>query len=159
MREDNLAYTTEDMWLRQMPASWSSQRADEADNPWVERRTAGNRKKAWRYVFWVRPPLEAIGVDISMTAKDILGLEIKWSQGNLIPEYLTLVCGIFYDKRKWHWTTYFIKPAGQMPPFSERFFSSKKSELFAILTKQKKVNDVHLLRRERLSNLWFLRIS
>ena len=46
-----------------------------------------------------------------------------------------------------------------MPPFSERFFSSKKSELFAILTKQKKVNDVHLLRRERLSNLWFLRIS
>jgi hypothetical protein len=44
--------------------------------------------------------LEAIGFDISMTAKDILGLEIKWSQGNLIPEYLTLVCGIFYEKRK-----------------------------------------------------------
>ena len=44
--------------------------------------------------------MEAIGFDISMTAKDILGLEIKWSQGNLIPEYLTLVCGIFYDKRK-----------------------------------------------------------
>ena len=48
----------------------------------------------------VRPSLEAIGFDISMTAKEILGLEIKWSQGNLIPEYLTLVCGIFYKKSK-----------------------------------------------------------
>ena len=47
----------------------------------------------------VRPSLEAIGFDISMTAKELLGLDIKWSQGNLIPEYLTLVCGIFYGKR------------------------------------------------------------
>ena len=48
----------------------------------------------------VRPSLEAIGFDISMTAKELLGMEIKWSQGDFIPEYLTLVCGIFYQKRK-----------------------------------------------------------
>ena len=44
----------------------------------------------------VRPSLEAIGFDISKTAEDLLGLEIKWSQDGRIPEYLTLVCGIFY---------------------------------------------------------------
>lgn len=46
----------------------------------------------------VRPSLEAIGFDVSMTAKELLGLDMKWSKGNLIPEYLTLVCGIFYQK-------------------------------------------------------------
>ena len=46
----------------------------------------------------VRPSLEAIGFDMGKTAKDLLGLEIKWSQEGLIPEYLTLVCGIFYQK-------------------------------------------------------------
>lgn len=46
----------------------------------------------------VRPSLEAIGFDIGKTAKDLLGLEIKWSRGGFIPEYLTLVCGIFYQK-------------------------------------------------------------
>ena len=46
----------------------------------------------------VRPSLEAIGFDISKTAKDLLGIDIKWSQDGLIPEYLTLVCGIFYKK-------------------------------------------------------------
>jgi len=46
----------------------------------------------------VRPSLEAIGFDISKTSKDLLGLKIKWSQNGLIPEYLTLVCGIFYKK-------------------------------------------------------------
>lgn len=46
----------------------------------------------------VRPSLEAIGFDISKTAKDLLGLEIKWSHNGLIPEYLTQVCGIFYKR-------------------------------------------------------------
>ena len=27
-----------------------------------------------------------------------ISLEIKWSQVELIPEYLTLVCGVFYQK-------------------------------------------------------------
>ena len=42
--------------------------------------------------------LGVIGFDISKTSKDLLGLDIKWSQDGLIPEYLTLVCGIFYKK-------------------------------------------------------------
>ena len=44
----------------------------------------------------VRPSLEAFGFDMEKTAKELLGLEIKWSKGFLIPEYLTLVYGIFY---------------------------------------------------------------
>ena len=52
--------------------------------------------KPCRHPEKVRPSLEAFGFDMSKTAKDLLGLEIKWSQGELIPEYLTLVCGIFY---------------------------------------------------------------
>ena len=46
----------------------------------------------------VRPSLEAFGFDMCRTAKELLGLEIKWSKGQLIPEYLTLVCGVFYKK-------------------------------------------------------------
>ena len=42
--------------------------------------------------------LGVIGFDISKTSKDLLGLDIKWSQDGLIPEYLTLICGIFYKK-------------------------------------------------------------
>lgn len=52
--------------------------------------------KPCRHPDKVRPSLEAIGFDISKTAKDLLGIDIKWSQDGMIPEYLTLVCGIFY---------------------------------------------------------------
>ena len=44
----------------------------------------------------VRPSLEAFGFDMGKTASDLLGLEIKWSHDGHIPEYLTLVCGVFY---------------------------------------------------------------
>ena len=44
----------------------------------------------------VRPSLEAFGFDMSKTASELLGLEIKWSHDGRIPEYLTLVCGVFY---------------------------------------------------------------
>lgn len=44
----------------------------------------------------VRPSLEAYGFDISRTAKELLGIEIKWSEQGQIPEYLTLVGGVFY---------------------------------------------------------------
>lgn len=47
----------------------------------------------------VRPSLEAVGFDISKTAKELLGLEIKWGRDGRLPEYLTLVCGIFYNLR------------------------------------------------------------
>ena len=43
----------------------------------------------------VQPSLEAFGFDMVKTAKNVLGLEIKWNKGLLIPEYLTLACGIF----------------------------------------------------------------
>ena len=52
--------------------------------------------KPCRHPDKVRPSLEAFGFDMSKTAKELLGLEIKWSKGDTIPEYLTLVCGIFY---------------------------------------------------------------
>ncbi len=48
----------------------------------------------------VRPSLEAIGFDMGKTAKELLGLDIKWSRGELIPEYLTLVCGLFYGTKE-----------------------------------------------------------
>ncbi len=54
--------------------------------------------KPCRHPYKVRPSLEAIGFDIGKTAKDLLGIDIKWGQNGLIPEYLTLVCGIFYKK-------------------------------------------------------------
>ena len=45
---------------------------------------------------------EAFGFDMVKTAKNVLVLEIKWSKGLLIPEYLTLVCGIFsIHKARW----------------------------------------------------------
>ncbi len=47
----------------------------------------------------VRPSLEAFGFDMSLTAKELLGLDIKWSKGNTLPEYITLLCGIFYQKK------------------------------------------------------------
>ena len=44
----------------------------------------------------VRPSLEAYGFDVSLTAKELLGIEIKWSEQGLLPEYLTLIGGVFY---------------------------------------------------------------
>lgn len=44
----------------------------------------------------VRPSLEAFGFDMVKTAKDLLGLDIQWSKGDYIPEYLVLVCGVFF---------------------------------------------------------------
>jgi len=52
--------------------------------------------KPCRHPGKVRPSLEAIGFDMGRAASELLGLDIKWSKGDFIPEYLTLVCGIFY---------------------------------------------------------------
>lgn len=54
--------------------------------------------KSCRHPDKVRPSLEAFGFDVGKTAKDLLGVELKWSQNGLIPEYLMLVYGIFYQK-------------------------------------------------------------
>ncbi len=53
--------------------------------------------KSCRHPDKVRPSLEAFGFDVGKTAKDLLGVELKWSQNGLIPEYLMLVYGIFYQ--------------------------------------------------------------
>jgi hypothetical protein len=44
----------------------------------------------------VRPSLEAYGFDLQKTAQELLGIEIKWSKDDKIPEYLTLIGGVFY---------------------------------------------------------------
>jgi len=52
--------------------------------------------KPCRHADKVRPSLEAWGFDIGKTAQQMLGIELKWSTDGLVPEYLTLVCGLFY---------------------------------------------------------------
>lgn len=52
--------------------------------------------KPCRHPDKVRPSLEALGFDIGKTAQQLLGIDIKWSHDGHIPEYLTLVCGLFY---------------------------------------------------------------
>ncbi len=55
--------------------------------------------KPCRHPSKVRPSLEAFGFDMGKTAKDLLGVDIKWSSGDYLPEYLFLVCGIFYQEK------------------------------------------------------------
>lgn len=42
-----------------------------------------------------RSSLEAYGFDISRTASELLGIELKWSRDLVLPEYFTLVSGLF----------------------------------------------------------------
>lgn len=44
-----------------------------------------------------RSSLEAYGFDISKTASELLCIELKWSDGLLLPEYFTLVSALFTD--------------------------------------------------------------
>ena len=50
----------------------------------------------------MRPSLEAFGFDLTKTALELLGLEIKWSRDGLVPEYLTLIGGVFYGPADLH---------------------------------------------------------
>ena len=45
----------------------------------------------------VRPSLESFGFDISRTASELFGIQLLWGSDGLIPEYLTLVCGLFFN--------------------------------------------------------------
>ena len=45
----------------------------------------------------VRPSLEACGFDIGRTTSELFGIELKWGAEGKLPEYLTLVCGLFHD--------------------------------------------------------------
>ncbi len=44
----------------------------------------------------VRPSLEAYGFDVSRTLSDLFGLELKWSDNGMTPDYLVLVTGLFH---------------------------------------------------------------
>lgn len=46
----------------------------------------------------IRPPLEAFGFDISKTSSQLLNIEMKWSREGILPEYFTLVSGLFSNK-------------------------------------------------------------
>ena len=44
----------------------------------------------------VRPSLEAHGFDVCNIAKELFNIEIKWSNDNVLPEYLTLISGFLH---------------------------------------------------------------
>lgn len=44
----------------------------------------------------VRPSLEAVGFDMSLTAKNLFNTEILWGKDGNIPEYLTFISGFCY---------------------------------------------------------------
>lgn len=46
----------------------------------------------------VRPSLEAYGFDLGKTATELFGFPLLWSRDGFIPEYLTLICGLFYNQ-------------------------------------------------------------
>lgn len=41
-----------------------------------------------------RSSLEAYGFDISKTTSQLLGIELKWSKGLVLPPYFVLLCGV-----------------------------------------------------------------
>lgn len=45
----------------------------------------------------VRPSLEAFGLDIEMTLKELFGIELLWGKDGKLPEYLVLVSGFFHN--------------------------------------------------------------
>lgn len=52
--------------------------------------------KGCRYPHLARPSLEAYGFDIGMTLEELFRFPLKWGKDGKMPEYLTLVCGLFY---------------------------------------------------------------
>lgn len=43
--------------------------------------------------------LESFGFDISKTCKELLGIELLWSAGGVLPEYATVVTALFTDNK------------------------------------------------------------
>jgi len=48
-----------------------------------------------RYPDKIRHSLESFGFDIGKTTEELLGIELRWSKDGSLPEYLTLVSGLF----------------------------------------------------------------
>jgi len=62
-----------------------------------------------RYPDKIRHSLESFGFDIGKTAKELLGIELKWSNDGSLPEYLTLVSGLFSNQNVDDIENYFTK--------------------------------------------------
>lgn len=44
----------------------------------------------------VRPSQEALGFDLGKTAEELFGLPLKWAADGQLPDYMTLIGGLFY---------------------------------------------------------------
>ena len=44
----------------------------------------------------MRPSLEALGFDVTKTASQLLGIEMQWGVDGMMPDYLVLICAVFY---------------------------------------------------------------
>lgn len=51
----------------------------------------------------VRPSLEACGFDIGRTSAELFGIDLCWGSRGRMPEYLTLVCGLFHNTEHVAW--------------------------------------------------------
>ncbi len=50
-----------------------------------------------------RSSIEAYGFDVARTASQLLGIEMKWSDKLVLPEYFTLVSALFSTEREIEW--------------------------------------------------------
>lgn len=55
------------------------------------------RSEPCRFPRLCHPSLEAYGFDLCRAVSEIFGFEILWSRNDKVPEYLTLVCGLFHN--------------------------------------------------------------
>ncbi len=60
--------------------------------------------KPCRHPDVVRPSLEAYGFNVSLTASQLLGIDMLWSSDGTVPRYLTLVCGLFFNGPDLQWS-------------------------------------------------------
>ncbi len=51
----------------------------------------------------VRSSLESYGFDLGKTASELFGFPLLWSNDGYIPEYLTLICGLFHNTEIIHY--------------------------------------------------------
>ncbi len=52
--------------------------------------------KPCRHPDLVRPSLEALGFDLGKTAGELFGLPLRWSANGRLPDYVSLIGGLFY---------------------------------------------------------------
>lgn len=50
-----------------------------------------------RHPDMARPSLEAWGIDVSATAREVFGIELLWGHGNILPPRLVLVAALFHN--------------------------------------------------------------